>query len=215
MVNNILIGSIIALASVNLVVAGAMAVGLTDNMDLTKEKYDKLYVVEDGGPSTWDSWAYIRFDGIEGGCTERDHEGWSDLVSFTHPISRSVYGTGTGRYQGRVELGDVTIVKELDKASPKLSEAICNGTHFDKVELHFTSSGDGEDRDVYYIYELENVIIDSYIVSNTGEGEDQLTEEVTINFEEVTVSYSVYDEEDDGMGTVQFNWTKEYGEIEY
>ncbi|MGA1873203.1 MAG: Hcp family type VI secretion system effector [Thermoplasmatota archaeon] len=214
MVNNIMIGSIIALASVNLLVAGTMAVGLTDGMDLTKEKKPRIYVVEDWEPSERSSWAYIRLEGIEGECSDRGHEGWSELLDFDHPISRTVYGVGDYRNEGRVEIQDLTVVKELDKASPKLAEAICNGTEFDSVEIHFTAVSGDDIRQTYFAYELTDVIMSSYEVSNSGEDETVLIEEITLDFEEIKISYTSPGD-DDGAISMDFNWTRALSEYEY
>lgn len=35
-----------------------------------------------GSAFTADAAAYIKLDGVEGECQDKDHKGWSDLASF-------------------------------------------------------------------------------------------------------------------------------------
>jgi|GEM_PF-1370459 len=89
-------------------------------------------------------------------------------------------------------LSDLVVVKELDKSSPKLQEAICNGTMFPSVKLHFLRTGATGLQEEYYLYELTNVIITSYSfsASQSAAGDPQPTENVTLNFAQVKVTYT-------------------------
>ena len=84
--------------------------------------------------------AYIKFDGIDGECKDKDHKGWSDLKTFSQPITKPGTGTGATRRRGDVDLQDISLTKELDKSSPKIAESMCKGKVFPKVEIHLTAS---------------------------------------------------------------------------
>ena len=85
--------------------------------------------------------AYIVFDGVKGEAKDKDHKAWSDLLSFGQGIHQPGGGaTGATRRRGDVILDDITCTKELDKASPKIAEAVCKGKVFPKVEIHLTAS---------------------------------------------------------------------------
>jgi len=85
--------------------------------------------------------AYIKFDGVDGEAQDKDHKNWSDIVSFNQAIHKPMGGaTGPTRRRGDVVLEDVVLVKELDKASPKLAESVCKGKVCPKVEIHVTAS---------------------------------------------------------------------------
>ena len=97
------------------------------------------------------------------------------------------------RRRGDVVLDDVVCVKEIDKASPKLAESICNGKVFPKVEIHLTASYTDAGRVTYYAYELKNVQVTSYNISGSGQAEQVPTENFSLNFEEIKVTYTECD----------------------
>ena len=163
-------------------------------------------------PRTWAA-AYIKFDGVDGEAQDKDHKGWSDLATFSQGITQpGGGGTGPTRRRGDVVLDDIVVVKELDKASPKLAEAICKGKVFPKVEIHVTASYTDAGRVTYYSYELKNVQITSYAISGSGQSEDVPTEQMSLNFEEIKVTYTETDSKGNSKGNVEYSWKVEEGE---
>jgi type VI secretion system secreted protein Hcp len=162
-------------------------------------------------PKTWAA-AYIKFDGVEGEAQDKDHKGWSDLLSFSQSMLKTGSGTGATRRRGDVVLEDIVVVKELDKSSPKLAEAICRGKVYPKVEIHLTASYGDAGRVTYLAYELTNVLLTSYSVGGSGQAEEVPTEEVSLNFEEIKVTYTEYDNEGKSKGNVEYSWKVEEGE---
>jgi type VI secretion system secreted protein Hcp len=122
--------------------------------------------------------AYLKFDGIDGESTDKDHKGWIDIESFSQTINRDGDSTGT-RSRGAAILGDIVVAKELDKSSPKLAESVLIGNVFPKVEIHLTSSAGA----TYYAYELTNVMVTSYSIS--GDADQIPMEEFSLNFEKL------------------------------
>jgi type VI secretion system secreted protein Hcp len=156
--------------------------------------------------------AFIKFDGIDGECNDKDHKGWSDLLSFSQGMYKPGKGaTGQTRRRGDVVLNNMDIAKELDKAGPKLAEAICNGKVFPKVEIHVTASTTDSGRTTYYAYELKKVLVTSYNVGGRGQAEDVPTENISLNFEEIKVTYTENDAEGKKKGNVEYSWKVEEG----
>lgn len=157
--------------------------------------------------------AYIKFDGVDGEAQDKDHKGWSDLMSFSQPIHKPMGGaTGATRRRGDVVLEDILVTKELDKASPKLGEAVCKGKVFPKVEIHVTASYTDAGRQTYYAYELKNVQVVSYTISGSGQAEDVPMEEMSFNFEEIKVTYTECDSAGKKKGNIEYSWKVEEGE---
>ena len=149
--------------------------------------------------------AYIKFEGVDGEAQDKDHENWSDLVSFSQPIHKPGGGaTGPSRRRGDVVLEDIALTKELDKATPKLAEAICKGRVFPKVEIHLTASYADGRRVTYLAYELKNVQITRHKISGSGHGEQVPTEEISLNYEEIKVTYTERDEDGNTRGNVEY-----------
>jgi type VI secretion system Hcp family effector len=156
--------------------------------------------------------AYIKFDGITGEAKDKDHKGWSDLASVAQGLHKPGSGTGATRRRGDVILEDIVCSKELDKASPKLAESVCNGKVFPKVEIQLTASYTDAGRVTYYSYELKNVQVVSYNIAGHGQSDDVPMEELTLNFEEIKVTYTECDNAGKSKGNVEYSWKVEEGE---
>ena len=181
--------------------------------------------------------AYIKFDGIDGESQNEGHKGWSEIVSFSQPISVPGGGaTGPTRRRGDVVIGDIVVVKELDKASPKLAESICKGQVFPNVVIHLTGPSEGSTcQGTFYAYELKNVMITNYKVTasnplayaliapapdttmpSTGpfivQAVDAPIEELSLNFEEIKVTYTECDSSGKSKGNIEYSWKVEEGE---
>jgi type VI secretion system secreted protein Hcp len=157
--------------------------------------------------------AYIKFDGIDGEAQDKDHKAWSDIISFSQGLSQPGSGaTGQTRRRGDVIVHDVVVNKEMDKASPKIAESICNGKVFPKVEIHLTASYTEAGRVTYYAYELKNVLVTSYQVSGSGQSESVPMEDFSLNFEEIKVTYTENDAKGKKLGKIEYNWKVEAGE---
>lgn len=156
--------------------------------------------------------AYIKFDGIDGEAQDKDHKNWSDLMSFGNTIVQPGSGsTGPTRRRGDVQYGDITCSKELDKSSPKIAEAVCNGKIFPMVEIHVTASTTAAGRVTYYAYELKNVMVTSYNIGGSGADEVPM-EDFSMNMEEIKVTYTEVDAAGDKKGNVEYSWKMEAAE---
>ena len=156
--------------------------------------------------------AYIKFDGVDGEAQDDKHKGWCDLVSFSQGMHKPGGGaTGATRRRGDVILDDISATKELDKASPKLAEAVCNGKVFPKVEIHLTASYTDAGRVTYYAYELKNVLVTSYNISGSGQSDTVPMEDFMMNFEEIKVTYTETDAKGKQKGNVEYSWKVEEG----
>lgn len=155
---------------------------------------------------------YMKIEGVEGEAKDKDHKGWSDIISLNQVIHKPGTGTGPTRRRGDVVLEDILVSKELDKSSPKLAEAVCKGKVFPKVEIHFTASYTDAGRVTYYAYELKNVQVVNYAVNGIAQSESVPTEDVTMNFEEIKVTYTECDAKGGSKGNVEYTWKVEEGE---
>jgi type VI secretion system Hcp family effector len=154
---------------------------------------------------------YLKFEGVDGEVTAEDHRGWCHLGSFVQTIKRSTPVVG-GTRLGAPVFEDLACVKELDKASPKLAEAVCNGKVFPSVQIHLTLRFT-EQEVVYLAYELKNVRVTSYQLGGAGDSSaPRPHEQVAFNFEEIKVTYTEYDAQGRKKGNVEYSWKVEAGE---
>jgi type VI secretion system secreted protein Hcp len=122
---------------------------------------------------------YIKFDGVDGETINQNHKGWSNLFSWSEsPTTKD--DSATARTRGDTTLGDIVIVKELDKSSPKLVEALITGKTFPKVLINLCSENDSN---CYLSYELINVMINRYEFSTENQN---FTEEISLTYEKIS-----------------------------
>jgi len=110
---------------------------------------------------------FLKIEGVRGEATDKDHRDWIDVLSSSGGLTRPGSGvTGTSRSQGTVSMGEITVTKQIDKASPKLNEALCKGTHIPEIKIEMTgTAGSGQST----IYTLKDVVISSIAKSGNNE----------------------------------------------
>jgi type VI secretion system secreted protein Hcp len=156
--------------------------------------------------------AYIKFDGVDGESKDKDHAKWSDLLSFSQGLMKPGSGTGVARRRSDVVLNDVQCVKLIDKSSPKLSESMCKGKVYSKVDIHVTASVTDSGRVTYFAYELKNVQVVSHNISGEGQSDNPPVEDFSLNFEEIKVTYTEFSPDGKKKGNVEYTWKVEEGE---
>jgi type VI secretion system secreted protein Hcp len=154
---------------------------------------------------------FIKFEGIDGESSDSSHDKWIDVLSMSFGVNRPTEGSGSTRRTGSVEMNDISITKEIDKSTPKLMEAICRGRINPTVEIEVTTNIGGTYA-TYYRIELTNVRVTNYWVSGGTSGDDVPTETVALNFEEISVTYSEFDEEGKSKGNIEYVWKVETAE---
>ena len=92
-------------------------------------------------------------------------------------------------------MGDVVVVRQLDKSSTKLQEACANGTFYKDVEIQFCTTVKGK-HETYLKYLLHNVIVSSYSFHGNSSGSPLPSEQVTLAFTAVEWTYIVVDPND-------------------
>lgn len=150
---------------------------------------------------------FIKFDGVDGEASDKNHVGWSDLVGFKQAHAKPGGTMSGSRRRGDVILTDIICTKELDKASPKIAEAVCTGRVFPKVEIEMTSSYTDVGRVAYYEFELINCWVTSYSISGSGQAEDVPTETMAIAFEEIKVTYYQRNTTGEVVSTTSYSWS--------
>ena len=155
---------------------------------------------------------YLHITGIDGEATDDDHKDWIEILSCSMGMADPEAGvTGTSRRRGYVVMEDIVVVKELDKSSPKLMEKCAKGEVIPSMVIDVCKVVE-DSSSTYYKYELENVMVTSF--HSTGSTEEGVpVETITLNYEEITVTYTETDSEGKSKGNVEFNWKVEEGEM--
>jgi type VI secretion system secreted protein Hcp len=156
--------------------------------------------------------AFLKIDGIPGESSDDRHKDWIELLSYNYSVTQRSSGsasTAGGASAERASFSDFSVVKALDKASPKLFEACATGRHIPTVIVELCRAGG--DKLKYMEYKLSNVIISSSRPGGTSHaGETLPLEEVDFNFGKIELSYTQQKREDgSGGGQVAAGWNLE------
>ena len=95
---------------------------------------------------------------IDGSCDIRGHENTMLVQSVDH-IIEIPKSPQTGLPTGKRIHGSLTLCKELDKASPKLFQALTSGEQLSSVKLSYYRISPAGKEELYYTTELKNAII--------------------------------------------------------
>jgi type VI secretion system secreted protein Hcp len=153
--------------------------------------------------------AFLKIEGIPGESTDDKHKDWIEILSYEFSMDQPASATDSSAGGGtteRVNIEDFTIVKHLDKASPKLYEFCCNGKHVKEVIFEVCRAGG--DKVKYLEVKMENVVISKAKSGGHSEGHDGFpTEYVHFNFAKVKWTYTQQKRADGcGGGNVAGGW---------
>jgi type VI secretion system secreted protein Hcp len=147
---------------------------------------------------------FLKLDGIKGESKDAKHKDEIHIESFSWGLNQTgAHGAGGGGGAGKVSVHDISVTKFLDKASPELMLACCNGKHI--KEGLITVRKAGENPVEYLKIKLSDILISG--VQNAGHGSDLLTENLTLNFAKFHVDYQ--EQGKDGKaagGPVSMGW---------
>lgn len=149
---------------------------------------------------------YIKFEGIDGEVQDGNHKKWCEVIEFDQAHIQ-VSGNSSGRGTPEILFDEIRIVKTIDKASPKLAEAVCRGTVYPTVEIEVTTSAFNTSRSTYLNFNLENVIVTSYTVGGIAQSENVPCEALKLSFEKITMTYTELDASGKSKGNVSYSWT--------
>lgn len=133
---------------------------------------------------------FAKYDGVDGESADANHDKWIDVLSIDWGIIRDV-DPASGQLMAP-KPRPFRITKEIDKATPLLMGALTTGGTAPNVVVEFTHMSSAGPV-VYLKYELKNVLISSWNASH-NEGETSVpSEDFSLNFEEIKVTYTPRD----------------------
>jgi len=132
--------------------------------------------------------AYLIIKGRPGPSTSKKDA--IDILSFSFGASQtSVIGAGSSGGEarsGRANVGDVTIMKVVDKVSPLLFDDCVTGNYLTEVDVVYDKPM-GKVQEDYYKIHMENAMITS--IQHSGSSENPM-ESISFAFSKIKVSYA-------------------------
>lgn len=136
---------------------------------------------------------FLKIEGVDGESLDASHTDEIDVLAWSWGLTQSgSMHTGGGGGSGKVSVQDVSITKYVDNASATIMNKTCKGEHFPSAVLVIRKAG-GEALE-YWKLTMNKVLITSISTGGSG-GEDKLTENLTLNFEDFLAEYTVQKED--------------------
>jgi type VI secretion system secreted protein Hcp len=130
---------------------------------------------------------FMKLGDVKGESRDKSHKDEIDVLAWSWGASNSgSFHTGGGGGAGKVNVQDLSFTKWVDLASTELFLACCNGKHIPEATLVVRKAG--ETPLEYLTIVMNEVMVTSYSTGGSG-GEDRLTENVTLNFSKVKITY--------------------------
>jgi type VI secretion system secreted protein Hcp len=152
--------------------------------------------------------AFLKVDGLDGESNDSKHKGEMEILSFHWGVTQAITGTtsSTGTFTGqRADLSPLIVTKQLDKASAKAAQACAAGDHFASAVL--TLNRAGGDKQPYMEYKLSDVLISSYRVGGSAQGDGGVPlEEVAFNYGKIEWKYTQVSLSGKAAGNVAAGW---------
>ena len=86
---------------------------------------------------------FMKIQGIEGESKDSSHKNEIDVLAWSWGMTQSGTGhVGGGSGSGKVNVHDLSFTKYIDKSSPDLMLACCNGKHYGEAKLTVRKAGE-------------------------------------------------------------------------
>ncbi|MCD0463704.1 Hcp family type VI secretion system effector [Roseiconus lacunae] len=141
---------------------------------------------------------------IKGESQDDKHKDEIDVLAWSWGMSQSgSFHVGSGGGAGKASFQNIAVTKWVDCSSPILMIYCANGDHFPSAKLTVRKAGKNPLE--YLVIEMKDVLVSDVSTGGSG-GEDRLTENVSLNFRQVKVSYKTQKKDGSGGPEKQFAW---------
>lgn len=124
---------------------------------------------------------FLSIDGnlIPGESTSESHQDWIELTALMEGLHREGVSAGSTRRRSAFVFDGVQVMKLVDRSSPKLREALAEGTVFGEVKIDVI---DNCDRDLYTAYAITLSTARLDALDLHGEESGRPSEELGFNY---------------------------------
>jgi type VI secretion system secreted protein Hcp len=134
---------------------------------------------------------FLKIKGIPGESTNANHKGEIEILSFSWGVSQTGHAGGGGGGAGKVSMQDFHFVHRVDKASPLLLKAVCQGAHIPEavVSVADKSESDRGGSTDFLVLKFENILISGIRPGANAVTDDEAMEAVSFNFSKMSSVY--------------------------
>jgi type VI secretion system secreted protein Hcp len=150
---------------------------------------------------------HIKFDGVDGESTHKDHKGEIAVLSWNWSLAAPAPAR-SGAAASKATPTDFRFVHVYDKASPLLARAGASGNVFKQVLLTARKSGEGQ-KDFLKVTMKEVFVTSVQLMSDA----DSMIEEVTLAPRFISYDYAPMNAKGSLGPTVAFSWNLATGAV--
>ncbi|HCL5346081.1 TPA: type VI secretion system tube protein Hcp [Salmonella enterica] len=127
---------------------------------------------------------FLKLDNIKGESQAEGFEDQIEIMSYSHNVAMQVRNdvSPAERTFGRAHVGEMSLTKLVDFATPVLNEYCCSGRVVSKAVLTLCRNDDGK-MQPFIVYILTNVLISQLSVSGGAGGKP--VETMSLNFTKI------------------------------
>jgi type VI secretion system secreted protein Hcp len=154
---------------------------------------------------------YVKFGDIKGEAQAKDHQDWSEALTYSETITMptSAY-VGGGSGAARANFEPIVINKFVDSASAALRQRLSAGTIIGLVEIEFVRGG-SQGGEIYLRIELTEALITSAGFS-TSVSDDRPVEQIGVSFAKIKWIYTPFDDQGNQGSVQEYGWDVEKNE---
>lgn len=132
---------------------------------------------------------FVELQGIKGEVVNQKFKDQIQALSYTQSFRNlTPSGSGGGGGAGKVVCGDITLLKNIDKASPEIIRHVVTGKHIQTGKISFTSATGTNT--TYYTVTLSDVLLTS--IDQTDQNDSaRIVERVTLSSSKFDFTYTV------------------------
>jgi type VI secretion system secreted protein Hcp len=129
---------------------------------------------------------FAKIGDIKGESLDAKHKDEIEVLSFSWGVTNTgSTSPGGGVSAGKATFQDLSIVHNIDKASPLLLQACATGTHLKEATITHRKAGKSQQE--FLIVKMNDIIITS--VTHSGTGNQPGSENVSLAFAKVDFEY--------------------------
>ena len=141
---------------------------------------------------------YVNVQGLACGGTSKQDPDAFDAISFSFGATSPEAGESAGGAGGTAKLGDVVVLKNFDKCTPKLFDLMAKGQHVGTVTIKWWSTSSG------FPFNFMTITLTEGAVAAVNYGSAQ--EGVSFAFGTITITYSIMNADGSSGGNVSAHW---------
>jgi len=154
---------------------------------------------------------FLKITGIKGESQDATHKNEIEVRSWSWGLaSEASSGAGGGGAAGKPTFEDLSIVKRVDRSSPKLAQACATGKHFPEAVLAVRRAGGANFSLDFLVIKLSDVTISSYH-SSVDETDSTAMDSFSIRFAKIRHSYTTQKADGTLDTAIEWNWDLKLG----